>query len=443
MPSFYCQLDYACVPYLSPCGASNGNIANNGCGICSCSMVAENLAGISLPPEECAQLGKASGGREGYGTNLFVFAPYFAQYAGLDYQIAWEPQKALRFLQDKKGMVIANVQGDRPQDGYIGVFSDSGHYIVLASAEGSTVKVWDPMYRIGSGRYDVPGRKGKVRLDGHNAYADFSVIEQDCKDRPYFLFSKAEKPLPRPLIGVISCVRDAGQTQYVYRKYMQAVQDAGGMPVLLSIDPPEETMQELLSQMDGLLLAGGHDIDPKYYGEAPLPELGGVSPERDTTEFTMIRLCREMNKPILGICRGIQAMAVAFGGTLYQDLPSQKPSQIDHYPDKAGWGVPEAHTVKVERGTRLEAISGGGEWTVNSYHHQAVKTLPDGVRLAATAADGVIEAFEMPAGALCLGVQWHPERIYDTDEHAFALFKALVYSARAGMIDLGEGKKKA
>lgn len=441
MRSFYCQLDYEHVPYLSPCGTSNGNIANNGCGICSCSMVAENLAGKTLPPEECAKLGKASGGREEYGTNLFVFAPYFAQYAGLDYQIAWEPQEALRFLQENRGMVIANVRGDRPQDGYTGVFSDGGHYIVLAAAQGNTVKVWDPMYRIGSGRYDVPGRKGKVRLDGNEAYADFSVIEQDCMERPYFLFSKAEKPLPRPLIGVIGCVRDAGKTQYVYRNYMQAVQDAGGMPVLLSIDPPDETMRELLGRMDGLLLTGGQDIDPKCYGQAPHPALGALCPERDAIEYKMIRMFREMNKPILGICRGIQAMAVAFGGALYQDLPSQKPSQINHYPDKEGWSVRQAHTVNVERGTRLETITGGGEWSVNSYHHQAVMTMPEGARPAAIAPDGVLEAFEMPTGQLCLGVQWHPERIYDTDEHAFALFKALVYSARAGMIDLGEGKK--
>lgn len=442
MRSFYCQLDYEHVPYLSPMGSKDGNIANNGCGVCACSMVAENLAGITLPPEECAKLAKASGAREDYGTGLFIFSPYFAQYAGLDYQVEWQPRKALRFLQEKKGMVIANTQGNREQDGYIGVFSDGGHYIVLAAAEGDTVKVWDPMYRVGSGRYDVPGRIGKVRLDGNEAYADFSVIEQDCLDRPYFLFSKAVKPHPRPLIGVISCVRDEGKTQYVYRKYMQAIQAAGGMPVLLSIDPPEDTMTALLSRLDGLLLAGGPDVDPKYYGREALPELGSVSPERDRTEMDMIRLFRQMNKPILGICRGIQSMAVAFGGTLYQDLPTQKPSDTDHYPDKVGWSIREAHNISVERGTRLETISGGGTWSVNSYHHQAVETLPEGARLAALAPDGVIEAFEMPTGALCLGVQWHPERIYDTDEHAFALFKALVYSARAGMIDLGEGNKE-
>ena len=95
---------------------------------------------------------------------------------------------ALRFLQEGRGMIIANVRGDR--EGHIGVFSNSGHYIVLAEAKGTEIKVWDPMYREGSGRFDVPGRKGKVRLDGTDAFADFSEIEKDCFERPYFLFWK-------------------------------------------------------------------------------------------------------------------------------------------------------------------------------------------------------------------------------------------------------------
>ena len=103
-------------------------------------------------------------------------------------KVTEDAQEALRFLQEGRGMVIANTYGDRPE--HIGVFSDSGHYIVLAAAQGTEVKVWDPMYKEGSGRYDVPGRKGKVRLDGTDAYADFSEIEQDCYERPYFLFWK-------------------------------------------------------------------------------------------------------------------------------------------------------------------------------------------------------------------------------------------------------------
>ena len=187
--AFYCQLDYEHVPYPSPVGAKNGNIANNGCGVCAASMVAENMLGISFPPEESAKLAKACGAREGYGTDLYIYAPAFAKHVGLCVHDTEDAQEALAFLQEGRGMIIANVRGDR--EGHIGVFSNSGHYIVLAGAEGTEVKVWDPMYKEGSGRFDVPGRKGKVRLDGTDAYADFSEIEKDCFERPYFLFWKA------------------------------------------------------------------------------------------------------------------------------------------------------------------------------------------------------------------------------------------------------------
>ena len=188
--AFYCQLDYEHVPYPSPVGAKNGNIANNGCGVCAASMVAENMLGISFLPEESAKLAKACGAREGYGTDLYIYAPAFAKHVGLCVRDTEDAQDALRFLQEGRGMIIANVRGDR--EGHIGVFSNSGHYIVLAGANGTEVKVWDPMYKEGSGRFDVPGRKGKVRLDGTDAYADFAEIEKDCFERPYFLFWKEE-----------------------------------------------------------------------------------------------------------------------------------------------------------------------------------------------------------------------------------------------------------
>lgn len=190
MASFYCQLDYEHVPYLSPVGRPDGNIANNGCGVCAASMVVENLLGVAFPPEESAKLAKACGAREGYGTDLYIYAPVVAEKFGMSVRDTEDADEALRFLQEKRGMVIANVRGNRPEDGYIGVFSDSGHYVVIAGAEDTTVKVWDPMYREGSGRFDVPGRKGKVRLEGTDAYADMEVFRQDCKERPFFLFEK-------------------------------------------------------------------------------------------------------------------------------------------------------------------------------------------------------------------------------------------------------------
>ena len=434
MDSFYCQLDYAHVPYLRE-GEPHGNLSNNGCGVCAASMIAENLGGITLPPEECAKLAKASGARETVGTNFFILAPYLAQRAGLNYRVEWDPGKVLRFLQQKNGMVVANTQGDRKQDGYTGVFSDSGHYIVLAGAQQRTVKVWDPMYKQGSDRYDVPGRRGKVVLDGNDAYADFSVIEEDCRDRPYFLFEKADVPHKPPLIGLICGFINQNTTQYIYRVYTRPLLQAGGMPVLLSLDTPADMLEDTLSRLDGLLLTGGPDVNPRLYGEEPVPETDSPSKERDDLEMKAICLCRKQRKPILGICRGIQAMAVALGGALYQDLPSQHPSEVDHFPCKEGWGIRDAHPVIIEKGTRLEAIAGTGSWYVNSYHHQGVKTLPEGARVAARSPDGLTEALEWADGPLCLGVQWHPERLYEEDTHAFSLFRALVDAAKAGMLD--------
>jgi hypothetical protein len=169
-------------------GAVNGNLANNGCGVCSASMLVENMLDVPYPPEVAAKEAKACGAREGYGTNLYIYAPVVAEHFGMKLTVTEDGQEALRFLQEGRGMVIANTYGDRPE--HIGVFSDSGHYVVLASANGTEVKVWDPMYFIGSDRFESEHRKDKVRLDGTDAYADMSVIAQDCKDRPYFLFSK-------------------------------------------------------------------------------------------------------------------------------------------------------------------------------------------------------------------------------------------------------------
>lgn len=188
MSVFYCQLDYEHIAYPSPSG--RGNIADNGCGVCAAAMVAENLMGITFPPEEAAKLAISCKAREEYGTNLYIYSPVFAEHVGLTVRTVFDASEALEFLQAGRGLVIANVAGNRKDDGYIGVFSDMGHYIVLAGANGTEVKVWDPMYREGSGRYDIPGRRGKVRLDGLDAYADISVIADDCKGRPFFLFEK-------------------------------------------------------------------------------------------------------------------------------------------------------------------------------------------------------------------------------------------------------------
>ncbi|MBR6790516.1 MAG: hypothetical protein IKM31_06600, partial [Oscillospiraceae bacterium] len=182
---FYRQLDYAHVPYVSP-SSPHGNIANNGCGVCSCSMIAEYMTGKAFPVEDCAKAAKVCGAREGFGTDLCIFAPVFAHMVGLQCKATTDPDEVLAFLESGKGMAVANTLGDR--EDWTGVFSDERHYVVCAAAENGRVGIWDPM--LSPGRYEKPGRKGKVELDGYTAWADFSVIREDCKGRIWHLFWK-------------------------------------------------------------------------------------------------------------------------------------------------------------------------------------------------------------------------------------------------------------
>ena len=183
--NFYCQLDYKHISYPSP-SSINGNIADNGCGVCCASMVVEALCDTLFPIEISARFSKESGAREGFGTNMAILAPAIANKFNLKVKATLDTNEVLQFLNDKKGLVIANTIGDH--DDWIGVFSDSRHYIVLCEANGNTVGVWDPMYR--EGRYDIEGRKGKVKVEGFTAYSDFSNVVNDCVGKPYYMFSK-------------------------------------------------------------------------------------------------------------------------------------------------------------------------------------------------------------------------------------------------------------
>ena len=182
---FYCQLDYKHISYPSKT-SPNGNIADNGCGVCCVSMVLENLYNIPFSIEECSQFSKARGAREGFGTDMFILSSAIANKFNIEVTPTLDTKEALRFLQEGNGYVIANTIGDR--EDWIGVFSDSRHYIVLTGANGNEVSVLDPL--LADGRYDVEGREGKVRLEGVVAYADFSVIENDCLGKRYYLFKK-------------------------------------------------------------------------------------------------------------------------------------------------------------------------------------------------------------------------------------------------------------
>jgi putative glutamine amidotransferase len=214
---------------------------------------------------------------------------------------------------------------------------------------------------------------------------------------------------------------------YVNSAYLLAVQQAGGVPVPLPPQLDDRALAEISTRLDGLLLTGGGDIDPSAFGEPPHPTLYEVAPARDRLELTLVRRCMSEGKPILAICRGIQLLNVALGGSLYQDVASDPGTAITH--DQTGPRDQLAHPVKVVSGSFLAQVVERDELLVNSMHHQAVKSLGNGLVAVAYAPDQIIEGVEMEdAGPrrFVLGVQWHPEELTQKDPAARALFAAFV-----------------
>ena len=215
--------------------------------------------------------------------------------------------------------------------------------------------------------------------------------------------------------------------------YARAVEEAGGLPVVLPPLAPE-AIAPLVRQLSGVCLSGGPDLDPAAYEAPPDPHLGAVEPDLDAFEFAVARCADQIGIPILGICRGCQALNVARGGTLHQHLPDVTDGSVTHR--QTASGREPTHTVRIEPGSRLAEIVGDQELDVNSFHHQAVDRLGRGLRAVAWAPDGVIEGIEGAGEALYLGVQWHVETLVDRPRHA-ALFDALVAAAA------GESERRA
>jgi putative glutamine amidotransferase len=200
--------------------------------------------------------------------------------------------------------------------------------------------------------------------------------------------------------------------------------------------PPlaDDAVPALIDRLAGVCLSGGPDLDPSAYGADPHPELGPIEPSLDHFEVAVARRADALGIPVLGICRGCQALNVARGGTLHQHLPDVTDGSIAHRQTASGRQT--THTVDVAAGSRLATIVGAGELHVNSFHHQAVAELGDGLRAVAWAPDGVIEGIEAAGDAFYLGVQWHVETLVDRPRHA-ALFDALVAAAA------GEARRQA
>lgn len=218
-----------------------------------------------------------------------------------------------------------------------------------------------------------------------------------------------------------------GERDVLNRKYARAVENAGGVPIILPVFGGEALSQKFLGAIDGLLLSGGMDIVPAMYGQDEHPELDITDEGRDELELPLIRAAVAQGMPLFGICRGLQAMNVALGGTLYQDLPTQKPSSIIHYQSHEGYPRDKfIHSVEVADGSRLREIVGTSEMQVNSLHHQALDKIAEGLVVTATAPDGVIEAAELPAHPYTVAVQWHPEETAPHDERSRRLFESFV-----------------
>lgn len=201
-------------------------------------------------------------------------------------------------------------------------------------------------------------------------------------------------------------------------KYIERLARAGAGMRWVELSDPEQAVQDALT-CDGLLLPGGGDMDPKFYGQARIPACGEPNLLRDAAEPLLLRAFLAADKPVLGICRGIQVMNAVLGGDLYQDI---KP--FEHLPHNDHWA--KVHTVTVRRGTLLSRILGQDTVLVNSQHHQAVDRVAPGFTLAALSEDGIVEAIEKPDARFCLGVQWHPEWLSDADPAMQSLFDAFV-----------------
>jgi gamma-glutamyl-gamma-aminobutyrate hydrolase PuuD len=212
-----------------------------------------------------------------------------------------------------------------------------------------------------------------------------------------------------PIIGVAPCRS--------LPDYVESVRRAGGEPRVF--DPAKDAPEQVIAGVGGLLLTGGVDVDPARYGEDRHDSVVNVEADRDEFEFALLRCARERHIPVFGICRGLQVMNVAFGGTLIQDIAAQMSITIEHTLPTPPCGI--AHEVWVSKGSLLwtlmqEKMEGADTCSVNSRHHQAVKRLAPGFEVSATAPDGVVEAIECNGSTFCLGVQWHPENFWRTGE---------------------------
>jgi len=227
----------------------------------------------------------------------------------------------------------------------------------------------------------------------------------------------------KPVIGITGAYvnhNDYMEGVYVHHDYHKCVADNGGIPIILPYINPEVAL-ETLSLCDGIILSGGEDVDPKFYDEDPHPQLGSTTPERDFVEIAMVKYALENNIPLLAICRGVQILNVALGGTLVQDIPSQVNEPIQH--SQIVNRSRDTHWVTISNNSKLYQLIGSERVRVNSLHHQAIGHVANDLRVVAKSSDGIVEAVEyIHPTTFTIGVQWHPESMANTNEQMNKIF---------------------
>jgi putative glutamine amidotransferase len=250
----------------------------------------------------------------------------------------------------------------------------------------------------------------------------------------------------RPLVGITTQSLQAidgipeglPASVVMNQRYYHAAAVAGAAPALIPLMDDLETLRSIYERMDGILIPGGVDLDPSTFGEQPHELLGRIDPARDRVEIQLVKWAVEDRKPVLGLCRGLQVINVALGGTLYQDLEAEFPNAIkhDYFPNFGFSRDHLAHPVSVEAGSRLRHALRDASVPVNSMHHQGIKAPASSLVVSATAPDGLIEAAELPNDSFVVGVQWHPEVFELSEPSTGILFRDFVQAAASGQFTI-------
>lgn len=233
----------------------------------------------------------------------------------------------------------------------------------------------------------------------------------------------------KPVIGVVPLVDEEKESLWMVPGYMDGISQAGGLPLMLPLTDCRKDIEQLTRMCSGFLFTGGHDVSPELYHEEKSPFCGACCRERDAMELLLLQEALQKDQAVLGICRGIQFLNAALGGTLYQDLPTEHPSKLEHH-QKPPYDRP-SHSVRVVGDSPLYRLLGKASLEVNSYHHQAVRELSEKLSAMAYSPDNLVEAVYMPDKTFVWAVQWHPEFSFRVNEDSRKIFGEFVAKASA------------